>query len=147
MNKKLTALLAVLFSLLTNVLVPVWAATTDITVFKPANINGSIAADSLDATFTAADVSNGNSYVATGKEMVIVLNSHASSAYTFTVTSVADDLGRTGDITTYSLAAGEYAVVGPVPVRGWRQPSSGKVLIAGSNAAIKFLVIRIPDTY
>lgn len=148
MNKKITALIAILFSLLTNVLVPSWAVPTDITPVSPASINPTVSADELDAAFTAADASNGNSYTSTGRELIIVLNSHASNAYTFTLTSYADEslLGRSGDITTYSLAAGEYAVVGPVPVRGWRQ-TTGKVLISGSNAAVKFLIIRLPASY
>ena len=102
-----------------------------------------LVANSADLTMTAADVGNGNSFVASGKDLVIVQNSHASTTYTVTVTSVAKD-GRTGDITTYSLAAGVIAVFGPLQTPGWRQ-TDGSVYLAGSNAAIKFGIIDISN--
>lgn len=103
---------------------------------------GTPGANALDVTFTAADVANGNMYAANGREILLVLNSDGVNPYTFTVASVADPYGRTSDITTYSLAAGEYAAV-PLPVVGFRQ-TDGNVNINGSNAAIKFAILRLP---
>jgi hypothetical protein len=98
-------------------------------------------ANQLDLTFTAADVALGNHYAATGKEFVIVQNSDPTNAYTFTLTSQPDTYGRTGDVTAYSLAAGEIGMYGPIPIDGWRN-AAGQVLISGSNAAIKFAIVR-----
>ena len=98
-------------------------------------------ANLADFTFTAADVANFEEVALTGKELVLAINSDPTNPYTVTIESVVDDLGRTGDITTYSLAAGEYAVFGPFTLEGWRQ-SNGKLNFKGSNAAIKFAVIK-----
>ena len=100
------------------------------------------AANSLDVVFTAADVANGNKVVATGKDLLLVLNSHATLAKTFTVTSFPDAQGRTAHIGPYTLQAGEYACVGPIPVAGWMQ-TDGNIYIDGESADIKFLVVRL----
>lgn len=131
------------FAFLTAV-APAFAVRTDVTVINPVSINAAIAADSADFVWTAADVGNSNSCTLTGRELLLV-NNTGGSPYTVTITSAADELGRTGDITTYSLAAGEFAVFGPFPMRGWRQ-TGGKLYFAGSNAAVKFAVIVIPGT-
>lgn len=107
-----------------------------------------VSANSLDFTFAAGDVANGNSFQCTGREVLLVLNSDGANPYTFTVTSVDDEKGRSEDITTYSLAAGEYAAVGIglTNAKGWKQ-TSGLVYLACSNAAIKFAVLRLPAGY
>ena len=101
-------------------------------------------ANAADFTFAACDASLGNHYVANGREIVLAQNSDVSNPYTVTITSQADEYGRTGHITTYSLAAAEFGVFGPFPKSGWANGAS-QVLISGSNAAIKFAVIRIPE--
>lgn len=118
-------------------------ARTNIPVTALASINQQ-AANSFDVTSTAADVSNGNMFDITGREMLLVENTDDDTAYTFTIGSAPDKLGRSGDITTYSLNFGEKALLGPFPMEGWN--SSGKLNINGSNAAIKFLPFRIPNT-
>lgn len=95
----------------------------------------------LTLTQTAADAVNFNSTPATGKEVLVVQNSGAAP-YTVTVHSVADQLGRTGDITTFSIAAGAIAWLGPFPVTGWKQ-SDGTLWFDGSNVALKFSVIQV----
>lgn len=116
---------------------------TDLTAISPVSINATIAADAADFAWTAADTSNQNAVVSTGRELVLVFNS-GGSAYTVTITSVADELGRLGTITTYSVGAGEYAVFGPFPVKGWRQAADLKLYLEASNAAVKFAVIKLP---
>src|SRR5689334_15173988 len=101
-----------------------------------------LAADSADLTMTAAATSNLNSFVASGKDLIIAHNTGGSS-YTVTITSVALN-GRTGDITTYSIGAGEYAVLGPLLTPGWRQ-TDGSVYLQASNAAVKFGVIDLSN--
>ena len=115
---------------------PALAVPTNINATNPGSIcAGAPAADSLDVTFTAGDVANGNCTTNDGNLILLVKNSHAVTAYTVTVSSVADELGRTGDIATYSLAAGDIAFIGPFPAKGWSQ-TNGKLNYSVSNAAV-----------
>jgi len=98
-------------------------------------------AGAADLTMTAADVGNKQLATASGKDLIFVENTGGSPS-TVTFTSVADGLGRTGDITTYSLAAGTVAVFGPFGNEGWTQPD-GKLYFEASNAAVKFAVIQL----
>jgi hypothetical protein len=120
-------------------------AQTPLTPIVPKGPYGTISAGQLDLVWTAADVSNGNSFPLTGREILLVQNSGAS-AYTFTITSAPDAEGRSGDVTTYSVAAGVvscYSFRG-AQSGGWQQ-SDGTVHLAASNAAIKFAVLQ-PST-
>lgn len=101
-----------------------------------------LAADSADLVLTAMTGSSGSNgdQIAWGdfaRLLVIIQNSHAVTAYTFTVTSVAgaNTLNRTGDITAYSLAAGEVAVL-IFERNGWYQ-SDGMLYLEANNAAVK----------
>lgn len=101
-------------------------------------------ANAADVTLTAASVANKEQVVHTGKEVILAYNSDPTNPYTVTISSIADAaLGRTGDIATYSLAAGELGAFGPFPADGWRQ-ADGYLYFEASNAAIKFGVLRIP---
>jgi hypothetical protein len=102
-----------------------------------------IGATDADFTFAAADTSNGNSFVSTGRELLLVNNS-GGSAYTVTITSVADSIQRTGDITTYSIGAGLFSWFGPFQQAGWKQ-SDGTIYVDASNTAITFAVCRLPS--
>ena len=92
-------------------------------------------------TMTAIDTGNGNSVPATGNDFLIVQNS-GGSPYTFTLTSVADPQGRTGDVAAASMAAGEVRIFGPLPSMGWQQ-SDGALYFTANNAAIKVGIIRM----
>jgi hypothetical protein len=100
-----------------------------------------VTADSLDLAMTAADVANKNQFAAGGNDLLIAQNSGASP-YTFSVTSVADEKKRTGDVSAYSLGAGELAILGPFPAAGWMQPD-GMIYLEANNAAVKFAIIAI----
>ncbi len=100
-----------------------------------------VAANSLDFLFTAADVGNGNQFIPSGDDLLIVTNSDGANPYTFTVTSAPDPLGRIGNIDTYSLGAGEFADF-RLKKTGWMQPD-GNIYISASNAAIKFAVLSL----
>lgn len=102
-----------------------------------------IAVNSLDIVFTAADVANKNEFVPSGNDLVLAWNSDAADPYTATVTSAPDPQNRTGDISAYSIGAGEIAHLGPVRTLGWVQPD-GKVYLEANNAAIKFAIIALP---
>jgi hypothetical protein len=101
-----------------------------------------LTADSADMVMTAADVANLNQFVAAGKDVVVAFNS-GGSAYTVTITSAPLN-GRTGDITTYSIGAGEFAVFGPFATLGWKQ-TDGYVYLQASNAAVKFGVLDLSN--
>jgi hypothetical protein len=121
-------------------------AATAITV---QDINGpfdDIDAGGADFTWTAADVANGNSFACTGKELLLVRNTDESTAYYVTIDSVEDEKNREGDISQYSLAAGDFAVfgVGLTTAVGWRQ-STNVINITGENAAVEFAVLRLPN--
>lgn len=101
-----------------------------------------IAADAADLSMVAADLANLNqaAYGSYARLMVVVQNSGASP-YTVTFTSAPDALNRTGDISAYSLAAGDIAFFF-FERNGWRQ-SDGNLYFQGSNAAVKFGVIGV----
>jgi len=123
-----------------------WAVQTPLTVVTPIGpyITGQPAASSLNFAPAACDASNGNSFPISGREILIVQNS-GMSAYTFTISSVADALGRTNDVTTYSLASSDFAAFSfRGGVTGWKQ-SDGTVHLACSNAAILFAVLTTPN--
>lgn len=101
-----------------------------------------VSALGLDFVWTAADVANGNSFVSTGHEVVLVNNTGGSS-YTVTVTSQPDAYGRSGDLTTYAVAAGLFSVLPHFTTGGWKQ-SDGTIHLSASNAAVKFAVIHLP---
>ncbi len=121
------------------------AAVTPVTVIAPF---AAVAAGAADFTFQAANATDKEYFVCTGRELLIAYNSDGASAYTVTITSVDDEKGRSEDITTYSLAAGDYAVfgVGLTNAKGWKQ-TSGQIYIEASNAAVKFAVLRLPAGY
>lgn len=99
-----------------------------------------VGAGTMTLTETAADTVNKEQFVPSGDDLVIVHNSGAS-AYTITFTSVADDLKRTGDISTYSVAAGAIAAF-RFKKPGWMQ-ADGKIYIEANNAAIKWSVLQL----
>ena len=102
--------------------------------------DGTIAANGADLTFTAANVADKQQTPINGKITVLVQNSDAATPYTVTFTSIADRRGRTGDISTYSLGAGEIAAFEFEP-EGWKQ-ADGMLYYEASNAAIKFAVLN-----
>lgn len=99
-----------------------------------------VTANLLDVTFEAADVANKNQFAGAGDDILLAWNTGVS-AYTVTFTSVADDKKRTGDVTTYSIGAGEIAAF-RFKDAGWKQ-SDGKIYAEAENAAVKFAVVAL----
>jgi hypothetical protein len=104
-----------------------------------------LTANSADFTWTAAGASfaDGAGFALTGKEVLLARNP-TGGALTVTISSVVDPYIRTGDITTYSIGAGEYAVFPPFPKAGWAQ-ADGKLYLAASAATVEFAVLKLPD--
>ncbi len=103
---------------------------------------GKYASQGAALTMEAADPTNKNQFVATGADLVFAHNTGAGAA-TVTINSVADPYGRTGDISSYSIPAGGYAVFGPFPSLGWQQ-SDGYIYLEASSTDVKFGVVKLP---
>jgi hypothetical protein len=91
-------------------------------------------------TETAEDVVNHSQFAWTGGELILVHNTHATTTWTYTLTSAPDERGRVKDITTQSIVAGAFHVIDPLSAAGWRQ-SDGNVYLTASDATVKFGVI------
>ena len=94
-------------------------------------------AGSLHFTWTAGDPT-GMTFVCDGKELVLLWNSDGANPYTATIASVADEKGRTSDITNYSMIAGAFAhwTGGMTTAQGWMNATK-IITITPSNAAVK----------
>lgn len=99
-----------------------------------------IGAGSLSVTFGAANVSDKNEFVPSGDDLILVHNT-GTAPYTFTVTSAPDPQNRTGDVATYSVAAGVIAAF-RVKMMGWVQ-ADGKIYLEANSADIKFAIITL----
>lgn len=100
-----------------------------------------LVADSADVNMQASTGASGTSgnqiaFSSASRLYILAQNTHASSPYTVTITSKVDGYNRTGDITTYSLAAGDIALF-VVEGAGWKQ-GDGYVYLEATNAAVKF---------
>ena len=98
-------------------------------------------------SYQAVDTGLGNyTPLVENKTTLWIKNTHATDAKTVTITSVADTLNRTGDITAYSLAAGEEKPFGPFKGVGWNHGAgtTGGIWIDGSSADIKVAVVTLP---
>jgi hypothetical protein len=120
------------------------AALTPVTIKGPFE---DVAANGADFTFTAGATTT-DTFACTGRQILLAYNSDGANPYTVTITSTADDKGRSEDITAYSLAAGEYAVfgVGLTNSAGWKQ-TNGTIIVDVENAAVKWAVLTLPNGY
>lgn len=121
-----------------------YAVVTPLTPQVLKENNYQVIAGDLALTETACDNTNGNSFPFTGREMLVVHNSDAVGAHTFTVTSVPDALGRVDtSLTSYSVPLSSIAVIHLDAVAGWRQ-TNGTILLACNSNLIKFGILRLP---
>jgi hypothetical protein len=93
-------------------------------------------------TFTAWDSGNGNRFILTGQQVLLVRNAHATLARTVTVLSAPDPYGRSGDITAFNLAALAIVVCPQFQLAGWQQ-ADGYVYVDGSTIDIQFCVLTL----
>jgi len=89
----------------------------------------------------AADVANKNAFQLTGSEVIVARNTDGANPHNITITSVADDIGRTGDITE-QIAAGAIRVYGRLQLEGWLQ-SDGQLYLEADDASVEFGVIQL----
>lgn len=119
----------------------------DPTVITVQTIKGpfeAIAANGADYTMAAGTVTDGDTFVCTGREILLCRNINVA-AKTITITSIADETNRTEDITTYSIGASEYAVfgVGLTNSKGWKS-TAGTIRITVEHADVLVAVLRLP---
>ena len=100
-----------------------------------------VSALALNFVFTTADSVNFDQFNFTGRELIIIRNS-TGGALTVTLESAADSLNRTGDVTTYTVGIGLFAMfwVGAVP--GWN--NAGQFFLRSSASTMDYAVIKIP---
>jgi hypothetical protein len=102
-----------------------------------------ISANSRDVQEQAGDASLGNYTPLVAGKTLVLLHNTGVGARTVTFTSQADTpYNRTGDITAYSIGAGELALFGPFAVVGWSD--AGNLDIDVSHAEVKIAVITLP---
>jgi hypothetical protein len=106
------------------------------------NASGVSTPGTLLMSFIAADVGNGNQFVATGNDILLIWNSDGAITYTVSILSAPDQYGRKADITNYSLAAGEHDNILITNASLFKQ-ADGNVYVNGSNVAVKFYVLNI----
>jgi hypothetical protein len=104
-------------------------------------ISGQPAAGALDVAETAADVANGNLFIASGADFLIVHNTDVG-AQNFSISSMPDGFGRSQDVTNYSVAAGKISVFSLRDTRGWMQ-ADGNIYINAASANVKFAILKI----
>jgi len=121
------------------------AAPTALTVQQMLGPFATITAGLLDFTFAAGTVTDGDTFVCTGREILLFTNTEVAAAKTITIVSTADDIGRTQDITAYSLAAGDfgYHACGLTNAKGWKS-TAGTIRITVEAATVKVAVLRLP---
>lgn len=104
---------------------------------------GSYQSDITTLTMIAADTVNQNSFIASGKDLVILHNTGAAQR-TVTITSVADpSYGRSGDVSAVTIEIGEYCIFGPMKLPGWEN-TDGLILIESNHAEVKIGVVTLP---
>lgn len=117
------------------------------TVLTPVTLkqnNYAVLAGDLDLVSVAMDAANGNSFAATGQEILLFINTD-TAVHTVTVTSVADSLGRTDtSLTTYTVpvAVGGRSGISAIQMKqipGWVQ--AGQVVFLATNSALVRIVV------
>lgn len=115
-------------------------AQTVLTIVQLKQNNYAVQAGDLAAAFAASDNVNGNSLAATGAEILLVQNTD-SSAHAFSVTSVADALGRTdSSMAAYSVPANSFVAFELKQLPGWLV--GGVINLTSTSNLLKFLVLR-----
>jgi hypothetical protein len=119
-----------------------FATQTALTVIQLKQNNYAVQPGDLSVTFTACDATNGNSFFATGQEILLVQNTDTVT-HTFTVSSAPDSLGREDtSLTGYSVPVSPGIVAVQMKyLTGWIQAGQLIDTTCSSNL-LKFAVIR-----
>lgn len=136
---------AAIFTLSVCLALAMFAWSNQITVQTPLGAYpGTVAAGDLDVTFTAAGASgltSGVTFTITGGEILLVYHAGGVDDATFTMQSVADNLGRYGDI-DYTLSQGEYAAFNFTGTQGWRLAGTTIASVSCATTGLQFAVLK-----
>jgi len=105
-----------------------------------------LAANAADVNMQASTGASGSSgnqipFDSASRICVIVQNIHATNPFTVTFTSLADPFNRTGDISAFTLQAGDISVF-TFSRNGWCQ-SDGNLYLESNSVNIKFGAFNI----
>lgn len=100
---------------------------------------GIIPPTGLDATFTSADTTNGNAFLASGNDLLIAYNSDSSS-HTITFNSAADTYGRYATF-TYTIGAGVYSLLNITTASLFTQSGTNEIQFMANSNLVGFLVV------
>lgn len=114
-------------------------ARTDIPVQQMANHS----AGDNSVTFTGGDAANNHSFTNDGR-MLLIMKCTDASEKVATVVSVADEDGRTGDVTITCPATTGESIAGPFLKSLWNQSGVVHVDLA-ADTGVTFAVVRLPD--
>lgn len=119
------------------------AAQSPSPLFKPYYPpSGGLSALAADLVLTLnTDPTDRSTALIDGKTMVLAYNTDTLS-HTITIGSAPDTLNRSGDITTYAVAAGKVSVFGPFPAVGWA--NAGLLNIDVTDSHLVLAVITLP---
>jgi hypothetical protein len=98
-----------------------------------------VSSTELDKTFQAADTMNGNAFLSSGNDLLIMFNSDSAS-HTVTIQSAPDSFGRFANL-TYTVGAGVYSFVNITIGSLFIQPGTNEVLLQASSTLVEFLVV------
>ena len=120
------------------------APTVIVVQEKPLAPFAAVGVGAADFVWVAGTVTDGDTFVCTGRELLLANNTQVG-AQTITIVSVDDETNRAEDITTYALAAGDFAVFGQglTNSKGWKS-TAGTIRITVSHAEVKVAVLRLP---
>ena len=111
------------------------------TTIAVTELPGPYAVSATSVTWTNADTTNGMQFQATGREVLLVRNTNTTASQSFTVVSVPDSFGRTGDL-VHSVPASGLVTTQVFPLLGWAQ-SDGYIYVDTTGADLQFAVIRL----
>lgn len=100
---------------------------------------GSYTVNFATLAFVGTDAANGNDFQAGGADMLL-LHNDTGAAVGFTVLATYDSFGRVQHMTG-TIAAGAYAMIGPLADVGWRTQQGTIEFL--TDAAIKAAVIAL----
>jgi len=130
-----------LFLTVAIILVVASSAMADRTAVTVTTAPGPAMTDGAAITKTSADELNGLEFTITGdsRELLFV-NNPTGGSLNVSISSVADDLGRTGDIEDDAIAGGACHVYGRFNIEGWS--NGGKVQFSMDDG-LKAWVIKL----
>lgn len=103
---------------------------------------GSKRSSGIALTFLTGDPTNQHQILHVGRPVMLLARNSGGAPYTVTVDSTPDiHSGRTGDISTESVAAGATRVFGPFDANGWAYPT-GYIHVDVENAALLLAAIE-----